>query len=139
VAQLRKRYNAWYDDVSSTRPDNYAPPRIVVGTTHEPETWLTMQDLRAVGPGWGTSGSWPIRVEKAGTFRLEMHGLTPYPKGTSVTVGNGESKRSGALENGIVVVKQFRLSAGDHDLSAMVHVSRKTALPHQVRVTRETP
>ena len=29
VAQLRQRYEAWFRDVSATRPDNYAPPRIL--------------------------------------------------------------------------------------------------------------
>ncbi len=34
LGQLRKAYDAWFDDVGSTRPDNYAPPRIIVGTSH---------------------------------------------------------------------------------------------------------
>ena len=32
VAKLKAEYEAWFDDVGSTRPDNYAPPRIIVGT-----------------------------------------------------------------------------------------------------------
>ena len=46
VGDLMIRYNAWFDDVSSTRPDNYAPPRIHVGTPHENPTVLTRQDWR---------------------------------------------------------------------------------------------
>ena len=35
VAQLKKAYDAWFDDVGNTRPDNYAPPRIHVGTPND--------------------------------------------------------------------------------------------------------
>ena len=35
VARMRSNYDAWFDDVGSTRPDNYAPPRIRIGTPHE--------------------------------------------------------------------------------------------------------
>jgi len=31
VEQLKKEYEAWFKDVSSTRPNNYAPPRIHLG------------------------------------------------------------------------------------------------------------
>ena len=30
---------------------------IIVGTRHEAKTWLTLQDIRAEGQGWGTSGA----------------------------------------------------------------------------------
>ena len=33
VARMKAEYDAWFDDVSSTRPDNYAPPRIHIGTS----------------------------------------------------------------------------------------------------------
>ncbi|MDA1276674.1 MAG: arylsulfatase, partial [Verrucomicrobia bacterium] len=35
VAQLKDAYDIRFDDVSTTRPDNYDPPRIVVGTDCE--------------------------------------------------------------------------------------------------------
>ena len=38
VARLLAAYDAWFDDVSSTRPDNYAPPRIMIGADQEPIT-----------------------------------------------------------------------------------------------------
>lgn len=46
VRDLTARYSQWFADVSSTRPDNYAPPRIVIGTEHEQVTDLSRQDWR---------------------------------------------------------------------------------------------
>ena len=31
LKRLTKGYEDWFADVSSTRPDNYAPPRILIG------------------------------------------------------------------------------------------------------------
>ena len=33
--QLKSKYDSWFDDVSSTRPQNFAPPRIYLGDEHE--------------------------------------------------------------------------------------------------------
>ncbi len=49
VASMRHEYEGWFNDVSATRPDNYAPPRIVIGTEHENPTGLTRQDWRLYG------------------------------------------------------------------------------------------
>ena len=38
VGDLQRAYNVWFDDVSSTRPDNYAPPRIHIGHPPVPRT-----------------------------------------------------------------------------------------------------
>lgn len=54
VAELRKAYDAWFDDVSSTRPDNYDPPRIYIGTPHENPVVLTH---RIGGTRWVSRGA----------------------------------------------------------------------------------
>ncbi len=65
VARLKEAYDHWFDDVSSTRPDNYDPPRIVLGTEYEKPTVLTKQDWR--GGSWspGDNGEWEVKVETA--------------------------------------------------------------------------
>ncbi len=64
VASLREEYGRWFDDVSSTREDNYAPPHIVVGDDAETLTVLTRQDLRPTdGEGWNGRGWWPLATE----------------------------------------------------------------------------
>ncbi|MCZ6597704.1 MAG: arylsulfatase [Planctomycetota bacterium] len=63
VAELREAYARWFADVSGTRPDNYAPPRIVIGDTAETRTVLTRQDWRtAEGQGWGDGGAWLLEA-----------------------------------------------------------------------------
>jgi arylsulfatase/arylsulfatase A len=73
VARLKNSYDQWFDDVSSTRPDNYAPPRIVLGSTHENPTVLTRQDWRS-SDGWsrGALGHWQVTIARAGHFDLSV-------------------------------------------------------------------
>jgi arylsulfatase/arylsulfatase A len=68
VARYRRLYDAWFDDVSSTRPDNYDPPRIVLGAEHENPVELTRQNWRVNESveGWErkTRGAWWLRVAR---------------------------------------------------------------------------
>gem|GEM_PF-5133990 len=73
VARLKSAYDRWFDDVSSTRPDNYAPPRIVLGSEHENPTVLTRQDWRSHdGWGHGAVGHWKVTVARAGHFDVRV-------------------------------------------------------------------
>ena len=75
VEDLVAAYDAWFEDVSSTRRDTYAPPRIVVGSEAEPVSTLTRQDWRHVeGRPWGrnSNGYWLLRTERAGPFDVAM-------------------------------------------------------------------
>ena len=71
VAEMRATYDRWFDDVSSTRPDNYDPPRIRIGTEHEPVTTLTRQDWRHErGTPWAphSRGRWLVTITRAGMY-----------------------------------------------------------------------
>lgn len=71
LAEMKSAYDGWFDDVSSTRPDNYAPPRIIIGTKHEPLTTLTRQDWRhSHGRPWqrDSRGFWLLESRKSQTF-----------------------------------------------------------------------
>ena len=71
--RLMKAYESWFADVSSTRPDNYAKPSIIIGTDKESRTELTAQDwTRLSGNGWGDSGSWQLEVASASVFDIEV-------------------------------------------------------------------
>lgn len=81
--RLLKAYEAWFDDVSSTRSDNYAKPTIIIGSTKETLTALTPQDwTKLTGPGWGETGSWKLAVASDATFDIEVR--LPEP-GSSAT------------------------------------------------------
>jgi len=73
VADLRAAYDVWFDDVSTTRPDNWAPPRIVVAAAAGPgpvvlsrQDWRIDDGLADMGElaGWmaSTPGWWEIAV-----------------------------------------------------------------------------
>lgn len=72
VAQLKGEYEAWFKDVGGTRRDNYAPPRIIVGSPHEKHSVLTRQDWR--GAAWGPTdeGHWLIDVAASGPFDVKL-------------------------------------------------------------------
>jgi arylsulfatase A-like enzyme len=72
VAAMRKGYEEWFKDVSSTR--GYAPPRIFLGAAEENPTLLTRQDWRGPKAGWGPKdlGFWEVQVARAGTFDVTV-------------------------------------------------------------------
>ena len=79
VADLLRQYEQWFDDVSNTRPDNYAPPRIHIGTPHEDPVVLTRQDWRHVkGKNWApdSNGYWELYAAQAGPYSVRLR----FPK-----------------------------------------------------------
>jgi arylsulfatase/arylsulfatase A len=68
VAKYRRLYDAWFDDVSSTRVNNYDPPRIYLGTDHENPVDLSRQNWRINedAAGWERKqrGAWWLKVAK---------------------------------------------------------------------------
>jgi arylsulfatase/arylsulfatase A len=84
VADMRAAYDAWFDDVGATRPDNYAPPRIHLGSERSPEVVLTRQDWRRTSDdgGWGgrSLGRWEVLVVDEGPYRLRVR----FPEGREV-------------------------------------------------------
>jgi len=92
---LTQKYDAWFADVSSTRPDNYAPPRIHVGNAKEPTTVLTRQDWRYAGRkgrGWtrDARGNWLVNVEQTGTYDIKVQFTKAREQsGTELTVKVG--------------------------------------------------
>lgn len=65
VQKMQAEYDRWFTDVGSTRPDNYAPPRILVGTKFENPVVLTRQDWRhSKGRPWArdSMGHWLLKA-----------------------------------------------------------------------------
>ena len=72
VEKLRREYEAWFKDVSSTR--GYDPPRIFLGTPHENPVVLTRQDWRGPRAGWGKDslGYWEVEVAETGLYEIKI-------------------------------------------------------------------
>jgi arylsulfatase/arylsulfatase A len=124
VAKLKSEYEAWFKDVGSTRSDNYAPPRIIVGTPHEKTAVFTRQDWR--GAAWGPTdeGHWLIHVASAGPFDAK---LIVFPADTERTIhfrcGSKETSAPLAAKATEHVFQKQQLPTGDQKLEAWVEGS----------------
>jgi hypothetical protein len=75
VKKMRKEYEAWFADVGGTREDNYAPPRIHIGTAYENPVVLTRQDWRhAKGRPWAadSNGYWELYAVREGKYDVKI-------------------------------------------------------------------
>lgn len=70
VARLRREYETWFRDVSSTR--GYAPPRIHIGTRRENPVLLTRQDWRGerAGNSKDSLGYWELLVTRRARYEI---------------------------------------------------------------------
>lgn len=117
VERLKKEYDAWFDSVGKTRPDNYAPPRIHIGTPHENPTTLTRQDWRHVsGRPWArdSAGFWLLHAASQGEFDIECR-FEPHDKAETLTLVAGDVRQSQQVKagSGVAIFKQVELAAGD--------------------------
>ena len=94
VRQLEQAYARWFEDVSTTRPDNFAPPRIVVGSPREPETVLTSQDKRVPENGW------LLHVARGGPYAVELRWKEPLARPGTIEVRIGGEIKRGRIEAG---------------------------------------
>jgi arylsulfatase/arylsulfatase A len=116
VAELRQAYERWLADVSSTRPENYAPVPIPLGTPHESPTTLNRNDRRAHDrDAWIEDwpfGHWEVRFTKpAGrSYRVELE-LPPMETAASLCLVFGESVLTRRIEPNAQAVTFDALSA----------------------------
>lgn len=140
--RLKKTYEDWFADVSSSRDNNYAPPRIVIGTDHETETVLTRQDWRhASGKPWGrdSNGYWLLEAPTSHQYQIEVIlGASDLPTGTATV-------KAGAVETKIKIkpnqqrdhVANITLPAGKHRLSVEIEFEDEKLGAHQVVLSRQ--
>ena len=140
-ARLSADYESWFDDVSASRPDNYAPPRIIIGTDHEPRTVLTRQDWRhRSGRPWhrDSNGTWLLETLEPAFYQVELLFLRNHPAGSATirandrewTVRVDENQRSGCRT-------AIELPRGRLSLTVAVDFDGTVRGPHQVVLERE--
>ncbi|MBD3275622.1 MAG: sulfatase-like hydrolase/transferase, partial [Candidatus Marinimicrobia bacterium] len=138
LERLQQDYLEWFKDVSNTRPDNYAPPRIYIGTPHENPTVLTRQDWRhEKGQPWGRDsiGHWLLHAPEAGTYNITLRLQEERPAG-EVTVQIGEQTISSQFESGQkrITLEKVEIPQGDLALRATLQLPEDTVGPWQVVV-----
>lgn len=139
VAELRAAYAKWFADVSTTRKDNFAPPRIVVGTDHEPRTVLTWQDWRVTDSrGWGKHGRWLLRFERAATYDIELRWPEPIQPGIlTLTVGQVTRTTRITAPTPVVTLQDVRIPSGKADLTVRVQQGDEAEDPYHVILLRK--
>lgn len=137
---LTKAYDQWFDDVSSTRPNNYAPPRIIIGTKHEPMTTLTRQDWRhESGQPWGrdSNGHWLLNSPNPNAFEVELLLREPAQAGTALITA-GEARLTLEMKEGKLRghSTMMHFPSGDLRFKVEIDVNGKKRGPHQVILRR---
>ncbi len=122
VQRYKDEYRSWLLDVSSTRPDNYDPPRIIIGSDHETTSHLSIQDWRVDSQeGWGINGRWIVDVVAPGPYRAVVKWDHPIGE-RKVTLKAGEFSVEGRLEEGSEEVRfpSIRLPEGEQSISVEI-------------------
>ncbi len=134
AAEMKAAYHRWFDDVSSTRKDNYAPPRIVIGTENETRTVLTQQDWQAADtPGWGKNGRWLVTVEKDSTFKASVLMLKPVTGDVTVTIGDEKTSTTVTGESQTVIeVGEISAKQGETTVQGRIISDGREINVHQV-------
>ncbi len=138
--KLKTEYERWFDDVSSTRPDNYAPQRIIVGTRHENPVVLTRQDWRSETGGWGQDqarGTWLLRVAATGLYNIRVI-FRNVAEGGPVNLFLNErriQKKVLPPENE-VTFENVELEKGHLDLEAVLDLSEVSFGPWHIHVEK---
>ncbi|MFK7779423.1 MAG: hypothetical protein QM501_15065, partial [Gimesia sp.] len=142
---LTRQYDAWFADVSSTRSDNYAPPRIHIGNAKEPTTVLTRQDWRYAGPkgkGWtrNARGNWLVTVEQAGKYDIKVQFTNDRKEaGTELTVNVGKDRFQSKVPADCTefVFKDVTLHQGKQAIDVLVDEGEMQHGPMMVYLTKK--
>lgn len=108
VAAMRDAYARWFEDVSNTRPDNFAPTPIRLASTDADPVLLTWQDWRPYRDeeGWcvDNPGWWRVHVPHEARFDVEVDTLhVPEPRTLHVRCGDVRMTRTTLIDPMYVV------------------------------------
>ncbi len=139
IAQrLKTDYERWFADVSSTRENNYAPPRIVLGNDAETTTVLTRQDWRTKPGANRGIGLWKVELENSTTFDVDVVLLNNVSAGAiKLQCGNRKiATKFSSVKNRRVLIENVTLAAGKHDLQCIVNANDKSIGAYQLILKR---
>jgi arylsulfatase A-like enzyme len=140
LARLKKDYETWFADVSSTRPNNYAPPRVIIGTEHENPTALTRQDWHGTTWGEDAMGHWIVNVAKPLTAQMEVlfHPDVVTGSEAKITLKVGEKVLQQNSKTGSIQFDDVKLTKGVVQLEAIRSEGEKEVGSYQLIVTTDT-
>ena len=127
--RLKQTYDNWFEDVSNTRPENYDPPRIVLGTEHETSTTLSTQDRRETEEG----GEWLLEFRNGKSYDIEFLWKEPIA-GAQIELRVGSKRKTLTVPNNsdTAFLKNISVPNGKQALSAKVVKGGKDATPYHI-------
>ncbi|MBN1845249.1 MAG: arylsulfatase [Sedimentisphaerales bacterium] len=138
VERMRRQYDAWFDDVSRTRPDNYAPPRIHIGTPRENPVVLTRQDWHHVkGRPWAadSNGYWQLHAARSGPYDIRMRfPAVSQAAEATLEIGDRNIVRSVSQNATECLFADIQIHPGDVRLMATLSAGNTSRGPWQVDV-----
>jgi arylsulfatase/arylsulfatase A len=139
VKQLRTAYDKWFADVGSTRQDNYAPPRILVGTKFENPVVLSRQDWRHVrGRPWAVDsmGYWLLTATQ-GKYDVNCRFSPSAGAGTATLSVNGKPHTINLPPNAKTCqFKVVEIAAGNVKLDVELTHGKKQRGVHQTDIEK---
>lgn len=139
VKQLRTAYDKWFADVGSTRQDNYAPPRILVGTKFENPVVLSRQDWRHVrGRPWAVDsmGYWLLTATQ-GKYDVNCRFSPGAGAGTATLSVNGKTHTINLTPNAKTCqFKGVEIAAGNVKLDVELTHGKKQRGVHQTDIEK---
>ena len=140
VEEMKQAYREWFEDVGSTRPANYAPPRIYVGTPYENPTTLTRQDWRHdKGRPWAedSNGHWLLYVAESGVYDVQIRFHSEGRDGNAeLRINDMKRQQSLTDDQTEIRYKDIRLEEGNARLKVVLKVGETQKGPWQVDVVR---
>ncbi len=135
--RLQQRYVAWFEDVSSTRKDNYAPPRIVLGSEYDPIGILTRQDWRDGTWAANGNGYWLVNVESAGAYDVSIvYNASKRDESVRLEFGKAVLEVDSAAGADQVVFQGVQLVPGPQKVQATLVDGEQSRGPYQIIVSR---
>jgi arylsulfatase A-like enzyme len=137
VSQLRRDYESWFRDVSSTR--GYGPVRIHIGAQQENPVRLTRQDWRGPRAGWATNslGHWEVLVTGPGAYEVDVE-YPPLPDDATLHLAIGGLTRRAEVSRGNrrFTFLPVALDAGPIRVAAWLAIGDRTFGAHYVTIRR---
>ena len=138
LQDLRAVYATWFADVSSTRPDNFAPPRIVIDSEISRTTFLSAQEWRVPANGDnGRDGRWLLRAKREAAYAIEFRWPKPIASGTlELTAGAVRHTVVIPAASDRVTIDRLTLPGGDLDFSIVIRHGETREGAYHVILTR---
>jgi arylsulfatase A-like enzyme len=126
VKELKAQYDRWFDNVSHTRPDNYDPPRIPIGTKYENPVVLTRQDWRKISANpWleEATGYWRLSNGQSAKYHILVRFRNQDDNGTiTLTIGENVYRQPLQKDENQIIFEDILINEGPADLQAWLEM-----------------